>query len=192
MLREIYGPVGFNILIVEYRGYGTSGTPSEAALTKDSNQLIDVVLERAEVKPSLILHGRSIGGGVAAQVARARRGKDVAGIIMESTFTSLAPLFPRWFPRFMIRDPFRSRHAISRLVDVPNLLVIHGLRDEIIATSHALALHKAGGEKSRLHMHGGSHNELRPEDVGGYVGALRGFVAELARGSPGAPLNSKL
>ena len=101
-LRYIYGPTGVHVLAIEYRGYDEcKGNPSQDAITRDSDRLIDEVVKRAEVSV-VYLHGRSIGGGIAAQVASRR--EDVEGMIMESTFTHVAPLFPQWFPTYLIRS----------------------------------------------------------------------------------------
>jgi dipeptidyl aminopeptidase/acylaminoacyl peptidase len=62
---------GFAVLLVEYRGYGRSyGTPGEKHLVGDAVAFIGLVASRPEIDRSrLVLHGRSLGAAVAAQVA---------------------------------------------------------------------------------------------------------------------------
>src|SRR5260221_6607706 len=71
---EPYRAMGIGVLLPEYRGYGRSeGTPSEAAITQDFVEFYDGVVARADVDPSrIVLHGRSLGGGVVCALARHR------------------------------------------------------------------------------------------------------------------------
>ena len=132
-LDELYNTSGVNLLVMEYRGYGTSdGYPSQEAIVADSVKLLDLVLQQPEVTNDVILHGRSIGGAIAAQVGL-RRPSCVKGIILESTFTNLYPMFrsilPFWIPSFLVRDPLHTLEALQ-LGKIPSL-VIHGQQDEV-------------------------------------------------------------
>src|SRR6185312_2108070 len=62
------------VLLVNYRGYGDSaGSPSEKALVSDGIAIVDWAARRADIDASRIaIHGRSLGTGVAVQVASAR------------------------------------------------------------------------------------------------------------------------
>ncbi|HEX6910727.1 MAG TPA: alpha/beta fold hydrolase, partial [Longimicrobium sp.] len=77
---------GFSVLAYDYSGYGLStGTPSERAAYGDAEAAYDYLVRSAGVPPQrIILHGRSLGGAVAAELA-ARR--PAAGLVLESTFT---------------------------------------------------------------------------------------------------------
>jgi uncharacterized protein len=56
-------PLGANIFIYDYRGYGRShGTPSEAGLHADSEAALTYLLSRNEVRPdSIVMYGFSLG-----------------------------------------------------------------------------------------------------------------------------------
>ena len=72
---------------MNYRGYGASGgTPGETALVSDGIEIFDWAARRADLDAARIaIHGRSLGTGVAVQVAAARPARCV---ILTSPFDS--------------------------------------------------------------------------------------------------------
>lgn len=89
---------GCNVLMLEYRGYGLStGTPNEIGLMIDSQTALDYIRQRGELKRNkIVVYGQSLGGAVAIQlVAKNQDAGDVAGLILENTFTSMRKLIPR-------------------------------------------------------------------------------------------------
>jgi pimeloyl-ACP methyl ester carboxylesterase len=77
-----------HVLLADYRGYGRSeGRPSEGGVYADARAaLAHLTDERGVPEQRVIVFGRSLGGGVAVDLAR---GRPLAGLILESTFTSL-------------------------------------------------------------------------------------------------------
>ncbi len=133
-----YRRLGVSVLLPEYRGYGRSaGQPSQTAIVEDIVAFRDLLAGRPDVDASrIILHGHSLGGGVAAQVAVRRR---PAALILQSTFTSLSSFSSRYLaPSFLARHPFRTDRVLPTL-DVP-LLIMHGTRDEIVPVAHGRRL----------------------------------------------------
>ncbi len=133
-----YRRLGVSVLLPEYRGYGRSaGRPSQAAIVEDVVRFRDLLIGRPGVDASrIILHGHSLGGGVAAQVAVVRR---PAALILQSTFTSLASFSGRYLaPSFLARHPFRTDRVLPGL-DLP-LLIMHGARDDIVPVTHGRRL----------------------------------------------------
>src|SRR5262249_34014570 len=70
-----YRALGVSIVLPEYRGYGRSpGSPSEQRIIQDFVQAFDVIAARRDVDAQrIVLHGRSIGGGIVCGLARLRR-----------------------------------------------------------------------------------------------------------------------
>jgi fermentation-respiration switch protein FrsA (DUF1100 family) len=170
-LEEMRG-AGFSVLAYDYRGYGLStGRPSERRAYRDAEAAFAHLTGELGVPPErVIVHGRSLGGGVSTALA-ARR--PVAGLVLESTFTSIYALVPgvRAFPP----DRFRS-HARIRGVRAP-VLVIHGTRDEVVPFAHGERLLAAApGPKQRLWVKGAGHNDLLYVAGERYWDALRGFA----------------
>jgi fermentation-respiration switch protein FrsA (DUF1100 family) len=127
----------------------------------------------------IILHGRSVGGAVAAQLAALR---PVAGVVTESTFVSVSAVAARFFaPPFLIRSPFRTDQALAKFGGP--VLLLHGLQDQIIDVSHGRRLHKALPNSTLVEL-AGSHNDF-PRDLAPYWAAIDAFVAMAA--APSAP-----
>lgn len=158
-----YPQRGISLLLVEYRGYGrTSGSPSQKSIVGDFVQAIDTVTARPEIDgDKLILHGRSLGGGVAAQVAAKRT---PIMIVLESTFTSVADVaWQMWVPKLLILDPYRVRDVIAKAT-YP-VLIMHGDTDTIIDVSHAKKNATAVGDRGELVIFPGlNHNDFMAAD----------------------------
>lgn len=132
---------GYSALLVEYRGYGRStGTPSERHIVEDSVRFVDLAAARPDVdKSRIVYHGRSIGSGIAAQVAVRRR---PAAIILESPFTSVAAFAARYgVPPFVVSSPLRTDRALANMPDRPPTLILSSRDDEIVPFKHGVKLH---------------------------------------------------
>lgn len=173
--------LGTHVLLPDYRGYGLSeGTPSEAGVYADARAgLAHLLGPRGIAEDRTVVFGRSLGGAVAVDLARDR---NLAGVILESTFTSAAdvargtiagPLAP------LLRDVLASDAKISRL-RAP-LLFFHGDRDEIVDYRLGRALFEAApGPKAFETIRGAGHNDTI--EVGGrpYFERIRRFLDEVA------------
>ncbi len=154
---DLYHSLGVSVLMVEYRGYGHSeGTPSESHIVADTLEVLEQVLQRDDVaKDKLVLHGRSIGGGMAAQVALKTKS---TAMIVESTFTSVSGMAMRFgVPPFIVTSPLKSEDAFKQL-SLPTL-IMHGRRDSIVSGSHAARL-AAAAKDSTVVMFDSDHNDL--------------------------------
>lgn len=127
-----YRRLGMHVVLAEYRGYGRSaGKPSERAIASDLRALHARIDDDARIE-RVFLHGRSLGGGAVCTLAAT--GVPIAGMILESTFTSIPDLVS-WAPRRLVSDVF-DNHGVLRELDVP-VLFLHGRRDEIVPYRHA-------------------------------------------------------
>ena len=89
---------GCSILMLEYRGYGlSSGTPNEEGLIIDAQAGLDYIRRNKRTQGGkIIVYGQSLGGAVGIQlVAKNQEAGDIAGLILENTFTSMKKLIPR-------------------------------------------------------------------------------------------------
>ena len=131
---------GWDVYCFHYRGYpGSAGQPSEVALESDAAAIWRYLLDDQGFSPDrIVIHGRSLGGAVAIPLAARER---PAGLIIESTFTSLEEIVRSrmpWVPvRSVLKHPFRSRDLAPKL-DMP-VLVLHGALDTTIPISHGRA-----------------------------------------------------
>lgn len=147
------------LYLLHYRGYGGSaGKPSEAALMADALALFDRV-HAAHAR--IVLVGRSLGSGVALQVASQR---PVARLVLVTPYDSLLELAARQFPLFPVRwllhDKFESwRYAPQ--VTAPTLLIA-AEHDATIprASSEALYARFRAGVASYQVVAGADHNSI--------------------------------
>ncbi|WP_229590986.1 alpha/beta hydrolase [Pseudodesulfovibrio sediminis] len=185
---RIFHDLGLNVLIYDYSGYGQShGEPGETATQADARAAWDWLVENRKVSPdSIILFGRSLGGAVAtaltAELAETHATLP-AGLILESTFTSVpdmgASLYP-WLPvRYLARYQYDSETALSAL-DVPALF-LHSRDDDVVpyTLGHRLFT-RYKGRKSFAELQG-DHNTGFLETGQSYAGALDSFLATLAQ-----------
>lgn len=134
-----YVKKGISVLAVEYRGYGKcGGAPSQRGIVGDSVRFYDWLAARPEVDKTRIgFHGLSIGGGLAAAVARERR---PALLVLEATFTNMSEMANRnLLPAFLLRNRFET-DKILPVLGVP-VIFFHGTKDELIPIEQARRLH---------------------------------------------------
>ena len=90
--------LGANVLMLEYRGYGSStGTPDEKGLNVDAQTALDYMRGRSDLKSTkFVVYGQSLGGAVSISlVARNQQQGDIKALILENTFLSIKKLIPR-------------------------------------------------------------------------------------------------
>jgi len=83
---KLYHQFGFNFLIFDYRGFGnSSGKPGEQGTYIDADTVWNYLVTEKNLTPQdIIIAGRSLGGGVASELAKKVQPKL---LILESTFT---------------------------------------------------------------------------------------------------------
>ncbi|MEE2002872.1 alpha/beta hydrolase [Alkalimonas sp. MEB108] len=144
------------IYLMHYRGYGGSeGRPSEQALVSDALALFDAV---ATEHSDIVVIGRSLGSGVAVQLAAQR---PVQQLVLITPFDSLAKLAQQQFPvvpvHWLLKDRYESAHYASH-IDTPTLLLV-AEQDEIIGWARSEALYQAFPSGSvRMLSFAGNHN----------------------------------
>lgn len=125
-----WSTAGWGMLAVAYRGYpGSTGSPSEAGLLADGEAALAFVEARAP-GAGLLLHGHSLGSGVAVALAARHPAK---GLYLEAPYSSVlavarhrAPLLPT----ALLRDTFRSDERIGAVR--ARTVLVHGDADPVI------------------------------------------------------------
>lgn len=175
----IFNELGFDVLIIDYRGYGQSdGTISEAGAYRDAEAAYRFLAEERGVDPSrIVVFGRSLGGAIAAQLAATN---EVAAVIVESSFTSATDMASELYPFLPVRLLLRLEFPVADHVASINAptLIVHGRDDEIIPFTMGEALYAAApGPKAFVALDGG-HNTAFLFDNERYVDGLRRFLTE--------------
>jgi uncharacterized protein len=178
---QLFRQLNLSVLIVDYRGYGESeGSPSEAGIRMDARAAWNyLTLERRIPAREIVVFGRSLGGAVAAHLAREHR---PAALIVESAFRSAPEMAQSAYPflpaRWLTRFDYATENYV-REVDAP-VLVIHGTADEIIPYAHGLAVYEAAREPKRMLELQGGHNTGFLESSERYVNGIDAFLREVA------------
>lgn len=182
---RIFHNLGLSVLIYDYAGYGRSnGSPSEEATRADARAAWRWLTRERGINPgSIVLFGRSLGGAVAAELAAHvhGRGEPPAGLILESTFTSIpdmgALLYP-WLPvRLLSRFNYDSREAL-RSVALPALF-LHSRDDDIIPFELGRRLHDAYAGPKTFQELRGDHNTGFLHTGQAYADGLNRFLSGL-------------
>ncbi len=157
---------GFNVLTLDYRGYGKSDgdAPYEAALYEDADAALDEFTRRAPDPARRILHGHSLGGAVAIELA-VKRPRAFLGAFIEASFSSMLDM-STVNPRYrilpmdtLLTERFDSAQKIASL-RLP-VLFIHGTADERIPQRMSQTLYARAPEpKTVLFVNGATHNNL--------------------------------
>lgn len=128
---------GMAVLAMNYRGYGNShGEPGEEALVADGALLFDWLAGREHVDPARIaLVGRSLGSGVAVQVAKSR---PAGALVLVTPYDSILALARKKFRAVPVGRVLRHRFESDRHADALKVatLVLRSHSDDIVPHAH--------------------------------------------------------
>ncbi|NIA13536.1 MAG: alpha/beta fold hydrolase [Nitrospiraceae bacterium] len=149
--------LGFDVLIYDYGGFGLStGRPSEQRCYADARAMWRYLTEERNVAPGrIVLFGRSLGGGVTAQLATEVQPR---AVILESTFLSAPALGQEAFRilpvKWLLRHRFDNAAKVSSITSP--ILVVHSQADEVVPYHHGRDLFELANEpKAFLDIRGG-------------------------------------
>lgn len=149
----------YAIYLLHYPGYGGSaGSPSERSIMAAAFGLFDAVQAQ---HPNVVIIGRSLGTGVAVQVASSRR---VSRLVLVTPFDSLADVAAAHFPflpvRLLLQDRFESFKCAPH-VTAPTRMIVAG-SDEIVprATTERLRTRFKPGVVSYFVIPRAGHNTI--------------------------------
>ncbi len=151
---------GAGVLALSYRGFpGSTGSPSEDGLYEDARAAFAWLAKRHDPN-TIVLHGLSLGTGVAAKLATEVNAR---ALVLEAPYTAIVDVAGERHPylpvSLLLWDQFRTRDIIGD-VKMP-LLIAHGDSDTVIPFDHAKQLFKLAPEpKKLLKMPGSDHNTL--------------------------------
>lgn len=160
-LSEDFRAFNFNVLMIDYRGYGKStGEISEDGLYEDGESAYRFLISQGFNANEIIIYGRSLGSGVATHVASKY---PVRYLVLEAGYSSLKEVVEEkafyLLPKFWFKLEFNNLEKMPRIT-CP-LLLIHGDADNVIPVSHSKRLYDAfEGEKKLVIIAGGPHNNL--------------------------------
>jgi alpha-beta hydrolase superfamily lysophospholipase len=179
--------LGYSVLAIDYRGFGDSpgDLPSESTVYEDARIAWKRLMELQPDSSKRYIYGHSLGGAIAVNLAEqisGQKDKDsdlgaAAGLMIESTFTSLADaaaaVIDTSLPiRWLMSERFDSIDKIDQ-VDMP-VLIAHGTSDQYVPPRFSEELFKKAQEPKRLLMiDGGNHTNSMSIGSQEYAQAVR-------------------
>jgi len=135
---ERWAALGASVLAIDYRGFGDSTPllPSERSTAQDAAAALRELARRQPDPARRFVYGHSLGGAIALDLATQAGQPAFAGMVLESTFTSIAAMAAttRWgrLPGLdlAITQPFDSLRKIGRLTTP--VLFLHGTADRVV------------------------------------------------------------
>lgn len=170
---------GASVLLFDYRGYGRSdGVPGEQGTYRDAEAALAWLRERGFVSTDVIAYGESLGGGVAAELATRH---PLAGLVLQSTFTSTPDLGKELFPWLPVHALAHYRYETLRKLPQVNapVLVLHSRVDSIVPFAHGERNFAAAREPKLFVELAGDHNDPIEQEPG-FGGALQRFLDQIA------------
>ena len=172
--------LGLGILLFDYRGYGQSeGTPSEEGTHRDAEAAWNYLVQEAGLAPDQIaIIGRSLGGPIAARLAR---DKTPAALFLEETFTSIPELGRELYPIFpvslLVRYEYPTLEYLKQ-VQCP-VLISHSREDMFIVFAHGQRLYEAANQPKAFTELRGGHSSAFSEDAAMYEAGVEAFLTEV-------------
>jgi len=155
---------GFNVLALDYRGYGESeGKPSLPGIQLDIDAALTALRARPDVDPRrIVLFGQSLGGALAIHYAARGAQRDaLRAVIADSAFSDYraiaserlatsAVTWPfQWLPALVIDNDYSPLTSVAEVSPLP-LVLMHGEADTIVPPHHAQRLFEAARAPKEL------------------------------------------
>jgi uncharacterized protein len=188
--------LGFSVLVFDYRGYGLSkgDFPNELQFYQDTQAAWQYLRDVRQIPPEQILiYGESLGGAIALDLAT--RHPEAGGLIMQSSFTSMAETvkhraFLQIFPiNFLLSERFDSLSKIQSL-KIP-VLFLHGASDSVVPSAMSQRLYDAASEPKQLFIiSGADHVSIYQPGEQSYLKAIQRFVELIHQPTTRQPPNN--
>lgn len=163
---------GFNVLALDYRGYGASeGIPTLAGMQLDIDAAMRSLLAHKGVDPDrIVILGQSLGGALAIHyAAHSAYRTHLRAVVIDSAFYDYRQVarekfagffltWPfQWLPWLTIDNDYSPAASVAALSPLP-LLLIQGDRDGVVPLHHSLRLFELAAEpKERWVVPGAGH-----------------------------------
>ena len=146
---EMFTGFGYNVLLLDYRGYGKSdGAISSGIQLNRDVQIVYDYLNKSFDESQIIVAGYSIGTGMASYLAAHNNPFHLMLIApYENMFEMKDRYFP-FIPNFLIKFPLNNKKHIA-MTNTP-VTILHGTEDEVIPYDASLDLKKSFPEKVDL------------------------------------------
>jgi uncharacterized protein len=186
---------GFNVLALDYRGWGLSThiVPSEESVNADAAVGLSELIKREPRPNRRIVFGHSMGGAVAIALVRNYEISkesdlpglsELGGVVLESTFASARSLTlqARWYGFIalpFIRNSFDSAKVIGK-IKTP-IWMMHGAKDNVVPLDQGQTLAKAAPTGTPFEVfENAQHSDLHRADLLRYSQVWRSISEKIS------------
>lgn len=161
---ELYRQLNLDLFMLDYRGFGKSSgrIENEAQLHADVRAAWDSIAP-AYAGKRRVIHGRSLGSGLAATLAAAVQPEALVLISPYESMVAMADLHYPWVPGFVLRYPLRTDQALPQVRG--QVLMAHGERDTLIPAEHSRRLQRLLPSAELLLLPDAGHNDIQRSGV---------------------------
>jgi alpha-beta hydrolase superfamily lysophospholipase len=183
-IAPAYTELGLSLLVMDYRGYGSSnGQPTATHLLADAVTVFEVLedlWQSQQLSPDrLYVMGRSLGSAAAIEVA-VQAGEQLAGLIIESGFADTIALLTRLGAPVSGLDESQAGfgNAVKMARVTRPTLIVHGQNDVLIPAleGEMLYRHSGAADKRLVLIPGAGHNDLLLYGRNRYFEAIAAFI----------------
>ena len=174
--------VGTNLLLVDYRGYGSSShrTPNEKRVYEDARAAFTYLATQRKVRSrDIVFLGRSIGTGPATEMAKEH--PEAGGVILISPFTSTTDIaktiwYLRPFPLSLLsHNRFENLSKIGS-IRIPIFIAV-GDSDRLTPPAMAQSLFQSANEPKRFYLsQGADHDDIMSNEVNRLEAQISAFI----------------
>lgn len=169
---------GYSVVVAGYRGYGgNAGEPGEHGFAADAEAHLDWTQAQFPGRP-VILWGESLGTGVVTRLAEGRA--DVAAVVLESPYTSVADIAQGMYP--WLPTGLFLRHRFDSLSRLPNVtapvLVVATEQDPITPVDQARRMLAAARDGRGVFLPGPVHPAVLNDLTGEGLREVMAFLAD--------------
>jgi pimeloyl-ACP methyl ester carboxylesterase len=156
---EFYRRTGYDLFMIDYRGYGKSG----GRIDDEAQLHADVLAAWRLIAPEYagrkrVIYGRSLGTGLAARLAAEVQAELLVLVSAYSSLLDVARDHYPWVPGALLRYPMRTDLWLPR-VTMP-VLMLHGESDDVIGIDHAERLSALHPPAELVRLPGTGHNDV--------------------------------
>ncbi len=155
---------GYNLFIIDYRGYGWSGgEPTLKGVHRDADAALEKLFSMPETDPDrIVVLGQSLGGSIAIYTVTHSPHKDrIRALVIDSVFSGyrciarekLSSFWLTWpfqYPlSWTVNDSYSAEKWIGQVTPMP-VLILHGLDDPIVPVHHGRMLNEIAVQPKEL------------------------------------------
>lgn len=151
---------GYEVLMIDYPGYGKSRGKLTEQKLYDWAKIGYQIARKRYGADSILIYGKSMGTGIAAQLAASR---DCKALVLETPYYDFPSVLTHYLPVYPIRSMLHYQlptYQYLPYVTAP-ITIIHGTNDWTVSYSNAKKLAPLLKPRDQLiTIQGGSHNDL--------------------------------